>query len=310
MIRNNDNNRRNNVGAEKRMSAESVLTFASLQKESIFDGNELVDVFQNNNSSSSSSSNMNMNMNMNNTNEALMSSTSSLQYLSDKRGSSNTFDVPKESIYDGEELVDVFQPMNDTPMKCESFKDNTIITKQPPNEEEQDEIQQKEALALASSLYTSYCSPLKGMDNSNNSNNSNNSGETEQDERIEYIEQTRPYDIICGRNSGAHNCVGNRRFRVTIMMHLKRYMDAPSREDKTHVIKSVIELLLDTEEVGARFIKRVGDGMYITLQDKQIREKVGHAFRDMISLSEKETKKREAAANNPQQHFRSNRSCR
>ena len=242
---------------------------------------------------------------MNNTNESLMSSISSLQFLSDKRGSSNSFDVSRESIYDGEELVDVFQPMNDTPiLKRESFKDNTIITKPPPIEEKLDEIRQKETLSSSSSSsYMRYNSPLKGMDNNNNSNNSsNNSGE--EDERIEYIEHTRPYDIVCGRNSGAHNCVGNRRFCVTIMMHLKRYMDAPSREDKTHVIKSVIELLLDTEEVGARFIKRVGDGMYITLQDKQIREKVGHAFRDMISLSEKEVKKREA---NP--HFRS-RWCR
>merc|ERR1739838_572923 len=107
-------------------------------------------------------------------------------------------------------------------------------------------------------------------------------------EKVEYIEDIGHYDIICGRNNGAHNWVGNRRFRITIMMNLKRYTDAPTREEKTQVIKSVIEMLLDTEEAGARFIKKVGEGMYVRLKDKQIREKVGHAFRDMMSLAEQE----------------------
>lgn len=107
------------------------------------------------------------------------------------------------------------------------------------------------------------------------------------EDRIEYIDEIGPYDIICGRNNGAHNWIGNRRFRVTIMMNLKRYTESPTREEKTHVIKSVIDLLMDKDGVGARFIKKVGEGMYERLKDKQIREKVGHAFRDMISLEEK-----------------------
>merc|ERR1712157_470248 len=86
--------------------------------------------------------------------------------------------------------------------------------------------------------------------------------ENERDDRIEHIEKVGPYDIIRGRNNGAHNWVGNRRFRVTIMMNLKKYTEAPTREEKTHVIK------------------KVGEGMYERLRDKQIREKVGHAFRD------------------------------
>lgn len=107
---------------------------------------------------------------------------------------------------------------------------------------------------------------------------------------IECIEEVGPYDIICGRNNGAHNWVGNRRFRVTIMMNLKRYTDAPNRDEKTKVIKSVIELLQNTEGANARFIKKVGEGEYVRLKDKQIREKVGHAFRDMMSLAEQEGK--------------------
>jgi len=106
-------------------------------------------------------------------------------------------------------------------------------------------------------------------------------------DRIEHIEKVGPYDIICGRNNGAHDSVGNRRFRVTIMMNLKKYSEASTREEKTLVIKSVIELLLDKNGVGARFIKKIDDGIYERLNDKQIREKVGHAFRDMMSLEEK-----------------------
>merc|ERR1712194_632660 len=129
---------------------------------------------------------------------------------------------------------------------------------------------------------------------SNNANNDISDNCTDDDDRIEYISNMGSYDIICGRDNGAHNWVGNRRFRITIMMHLKKDSEAPNRDEKTNVIKSVIELLMDTDRVGARFIKKVGEGMYVRLNEKQIREKVGHAFRDMISLAEQEGGKLEA----------------
>ena len=250
MLRNDNNGRINDRDDGKRTSIESVLTFASLQIESIFDGEDLVDVFQPD------------------------PNTSMTPVLGSRSSGSSADDVDRES-----------------------FKDSMIISKAPTEEE----------TSLSSSMSNLSTKNVLENDDDDDKNRYDEEEEEEEEEggkRIECIEQTQPYDIICGRNSGAHNCVGNRRFRITIMMNLKRYMDAPSREDKSHVIKSVIELLLDTEEVGARFLKKVGEGMYIKLEDKQIREKVGHAFRDMISLSEKEVKKREA---NP--HFRS-RWCR
>jgi len=144
-------------------------------------------------------------------------------------------------------------------------------------------------------------SPVSGMDRQSTVTHSNvthstysSDGSGDEEEGIEYIEKIGPYDIICGRNNGAHNWVGNRRFRITIMMNLQRYTEAPTREEKTQVIKSVISLLTNTEEVGARFIKKVGEGAYLRLKDKQIREKVGHAFRDMMSMAEKEGGKLEA----------------
>merc|ERR1719410_1722741 len=139
--------------------------------------------------------------------------------------------------------------------------------------------------AEATSFDSNAPSTANVQENKKSDNNTSNGDE--QDSRNEDIDKIGAYDIICGRNNGAHNWVGNRRFRVTIMMNLKKYTEAPTREEKTHVIKSVIDLLLDKDGVGARFIKKVGEGMYERLRDKQIREKVGHAFRDMMSLEEK-----------------------
>ena len=116
------------------------------------------------------------------------------------------------------------------------------------------------------------------------------------------VAEPGPYDIVCGRNSGAYNFIGNRRFRVTIEMNLQRYIDSPTREDKTKVIKSIVWMLHD--QVGARFLKketcktvsadgtrRRGAPRYIIMSDKQAREKVGHALRDLVIASRKEQEK-------------------
>merc|ERR1712238_589784 len=63
-----------------------------------------------------------------------------------------------------------------------------------------------------------------------------------------------PYDIVCGRNSGAYKNIGNRRFRVTIEMNLQRYIDSPTREEKTNTIKAIVHML--HEDIGARFLKK------------------------------------------------------
>jgi len=111
------------------------------------------------------------------------------------------------------------------------------------------------------------------------------------------LSEPGPYDIVCGRNSGAYNYIGNRRFRVTIEMNLQRYIDSPTREDKTNVIKSIVWML--HQQVGARFLKketskkssgsrRRGTPRYTVMTDKQSREKVGHALRDLVITARKE----------------------
>merc|ERR1719311_225799 len=109
------------------------------------------------------------------------------------------------------------------------------------------------------------------------------------------VSEPGPYDIVCGRNNGAYNYIGNRRFRVTIEMNLQRYIESPSREDRTNVIKSIVWML--REQVGARFLKKEtfkksGSGrrrqpQYTIMTEKQAREKVGHCLRDLIAAARK-----------------------
>jgi hypothetical protein len=98
-----------------------------------------------------------------------------------------------------------------------------------------------------------------------------------------------PYDIICGRCSTAFNNVGNRRFRATISLYLQRYKEAKSREDRGDAIMSVVRLLLD--DIGARFLKKRGN-TWVELGEKQAREKVGHALRDMSVQEQQEQQER------------------
>lgn len=84
------------------------------------------------------------------------------------------------------------------------------------------------------------------------------------------------YDVICGRHKAAFNNVGNRRFRVTVSLALERYSTAPTRKDKSTVIKSVADLVRGN---GGRFLKWK-QGAWVVLNEKQTHEKVGHALRD------------------------------
>jgi hypothetical protein len=91
-------------------------------------------------------------------------------------------------------------------------------------------------------------------------------------------QEVGPSDILCGRTSDAFNNIGNRRFRITIGLNLKRYMESTNRQEKTKLVASIVHLL--RHEVGARFLRRTANG-YEELREKQCKEKVGHAFRDM-----------------------------
>ena len=87
------------------------------------------------------------------------------------------------------------------------------------------------------------------------------------------------YDVLCGRHKLAFNNVGNRRLRVTVSLSLERYLAKPSRQDKTLQIISIVKLI---QQSGGRFLEWQKD-RWIELGEKQAREKVGHALRNMAS---------------------------
>ena len=99
-------------------------------------------------------------------------------------------------------------------------------------------------------------------------------------------ERLGPYDILCGRGRRSWNNVGNRRFRVIVNLNLKRYSDAPRRQDKSAVIQSIITMI--QQDMGGRFLKPK-NGELIELGKRETHEKVGHALRDLQNAQQNDT---------------------
>ena len=114
----------------------------------------------------------------------------------------------------------------------------------------------------------------------------------------------RPYDILAGKCTTAHNNCGNRRFRITVSLHFPKYQAAETRKDKSAVIDSMLHLLLDV--IGARFLKSVeGEHepsstkacRYIEMDRKACRERISHALRNMaIAVAKLDNKKSEPSS--------------
>jgi hypothetical protein len=88
-------------------------------------------------------------------------------------------------------------------------------------------------------------------------------------------------DILCGRSRIAAHNGGNQKFRMAIALNLKRYIQAPTRDAKTQVIESIVNMVL--QEMGARFLKQSdrNNNLYQELDRGEARAKVAHALRDM-----------------------------
>jgi hypothetical protein len=96
------------------------------------------------------------------------------------------------------------------------------------------------------------------------------------------VENPQEFDILLGRGKISFNHVGNRRFRVFVGMHLKRYMDANNRMEKTIVVNSVVKAI---HEAGGRFLKEDSKSeKWVVVTPKMAREKVGHALRDAVGI--------------------------
>jgi hypothetical protein len=91
--------------------------------------------------------------------------------------------------------------------------------------------------------------------------------------------EIRPYDIMCGRSKNCFNNIGNRRFRITISMNVKKYDAIRSRNERSKFIVAMAHTL--KHEVGFRFLRNKKGGEQVELTTEEIRAKIGHALRDL-----------------------------
>ena len=99
------------------------------------------------------------------------------------------------------------------------------------------------------------------------------------------------YDVCCGRGKRHWNHVGNVRFRRFIQCNVERYMDAPTKNDKTAVVVSIVD---DIRNRRGNFLKEDLRGNWYDIGDQQAREKVGHSLRDQVSTIHRQQQKQAA----------------
>jgi hypothetical protein len=82
------------------------------------------------------------------------------------------------------------------------------------------------------------------------------------------------FDVLLGRGRGYFNHVGNIRYRVLIEDHKDRY-DAASKKGKQEITDDITRTV---HNMGGRFLKD-NDGLWVPIDNKAARKKIGHSFR-------------------------------
>lgn len=86
---------------------------------------------------------------------------------------------------------------------------------------------------------------------------------------------------------------GNRRFRITASLFLKKYLKASTHKAKSDVVSEVLGIIYESCPVGA-FIK-YQNGRWYEVDKRTSREKVGAYFRDCCADQYKSSAKNKAA---------------
>lgn len=106
----------------------------------------------------------------------------------------------------------------------------------------------------------------------------------------------RDNDICCGRGKRNWNHQGNVYFRNLIQANVDRYIEAPSKTDKTSVVLSIVD---EVRKDGAYFVKQDDAGRWYDIGDAQAREKVGHSLRDQVTAMKKTRRDDEGSIDDP-----------
>lgn len=102
------------------------------------------------------------------------------------------------------------------------------------------------------------------------------------------------YDVICSRAKQFYQLPGCQRFRHIVRAAIPAYMKACSRLDKSSVIASIIDMVIHHPDFGRiRFWKyNNASNTWVMLNSDQIRDKVGHALREMIQEMKRTQRKK------------------
>lgn len=101
--------------------------------------------------------------------------------------------------------------------------------------------------------------------------------------------ELRDSDIACGRGKGFYNRPGNRVMLNLIHSRVEDYKSA-SKVGKGNILEDVRQ---ECKSQGLRFVKRDGQ-QWILMNDKEAKEKIGHAMREAIGPSRRTKSKSNA----------------
>jgi hypothetical protein len=82
--------------------------------------------------------------------------------------------------------------------------------------------------------------------------------------------QPGDWDVCCGRGKRNWNMIGNVRFRNLIQRNVQRYIDSPSRNDKTQVVISIVDYVRGK---GGHFLKQDNSDRWYDIGDAEARDK-------------------------------------
>jgi hypothetical protein len=90
------------------------------------------------------------------------------------------------------------------------------------------------------------------------------------------------FDIFCGRGIGFFDHPGNQRMLHIVQRYKAQYQTA-SKAEKTSITQNVVQIIQNTGDSPAKFLKQIGadtDATWYELGDKEVHKKIAHSLRE------------------------------
>jgi hypothetical protein len=95
--------------------------------------------------------------------------------------------------------------------------------------------------------------------------------------------QPSDFDVICGRGKGSYNKAGNVKFREILLERTSQYGSISSKIGKSIFLNEIIDTVQSQNKGQSFFIRQTTGGFWEKLNDEEVREKVGHAVREVLA---------------------------